>query len=485
MNTKMDTGPVRAGIYLRLSNDPQGTQAAVARQEIELREMCAELGWAVTDVYVDNDTSAFSGKPRKNYDRLLADVESGAIDAIGAWHNDRLHRRSKELLRFIEVVNAHGTKIAVRKGGVYDLTTPAGRLSAKIVGDVAEYESDHKSERLRSWWRQRHERGTAYGSHRPFGWTDPKRSAVVQEEADLIREGVRRVLAGEALASIARDWNRRGLMGANGAPWKAPAVRTVLASAAISGRQERHTDGERRWVRIGRVMGPATWPAIVSVEDSDRVRAKLADPSRRTHIGRPSGLLLTGKTGAGRCGACGAPLYGKLRKRWRADGLVVTPSLACFCGQVMIVNAPVERIVSEAVLRAVDNGALVKMLKTQEDREALAELAEVEQQMVQDRADWAAGTITRAEWEKGRAVLQARKTGLEKRIERSRRSLGLEGLPAGPLREAWDAEKGDGTPVLSLIKKRAVIAALIESVTIAPSTAHGFQPERIAIKWRG
>lgn len=469
---------IRAAIYTRLSHDPHGTRLAVQRQEQEARELCARRGWDVVGVFEDDDISAFSGKARKRYEEMLSEIESGTLDAVVTWHPDRLHRSPKELEHFIDVVEKSGAAVATVQGGDYDLGTAGGRMTARVVGAVARHESEHKSERLRAWWEQRREHGRAYGTHRPFGWVDPRRSEIVQEEADLIREGVQRVLAGEALASIARDWNRRGLVGANGARWTGPTVRLVLASAAISGRQESHTDGDRRWVRIGRITGPAAWPAIISVEESDKVRAKLADPTRRTNSGRPSGMLLTGKTGVGRCGACGAPLYGKLRKRRVVDGSVsVARSLVCFCGRVMIVNDPVERIVTEAVLRAVDGGALVELLTTQEDREALNELAEVEQQMVQDRADWAAGIITRAEWEKGRAVLQARKTGFERRLERSRRSFGLEGLPAGPLSAAW--------PTLPLVKRRAVVGALVAEVVIAPAGGRPqFDPSRITIDWR-
>jgi site-specific DNA recombinase len=485
---------IRAGLYLRLSRDPHGTRAAVERQEIELREMCAEMGWEVAEVYVDNDRSAYNlKKPRKDYQRMMADIEGGALEAVAAWHNDRLHRSSKELNHFIEVVNHRRTLVAVRKGGIYDLTTPGGRLSAKIVGDVAEYESDHKSERLKSWWRQRHEKGAGHGSRRPFGYTDNRRSAVVEAEAELIKEAAKRLLDdGDTLGGIARNWGRRGLVGAGGASWSAITLRSVMVSAAISGRQEIGRLPDGTVLKIGRIVGEASWPAIISPERSDQLRSKLGDPSRRTNSGRPAGLLLTGKTGVAKCGLCGAPLLSRIRKRYRADGSRTEPvrDMLCYagknggCGRLSIGNAGVEEIVSDAVLNAIDAGALKALLRSHVDQEALAELAGVESRRTELAAMWAAGELTRGEWTKARSTLDARENELTKRVEPGKRRVGLDGLPDG-LRDAWNTTKPDGTPVLSLAKKRIIIGALVESVTIMPAgTTHRFEPERIAIKWR-
>lgn len=34
----------------------------------------------------DNDVSAYSGKRRPGYERLMADVTAGAVDLVVAWH---------------------------------------------------------------------------------------------------------------------------------------------------------------------------------------------------------------------------------------------------------------------------------------------------------------------------------------------------------------------------------------------------------------
>ncbi len=140
---------VRAAVYTRISSDPSGQRAGVERQRADCQAHCLARGWKVTEVFCDNDASAYGTKARRAYEHMLAAAESRTIDAIVTWHNDRLHRSPKELEAFIDLVERCGVRLAVVAGGDYDLTTPDGRLSARIVGAVARKESEDRSRRVR------------------------------------------------------------------------------------------------------------------------------------------------------------------------------------------------------------------------------------------------------------------------------------------------------------------------------------------------
>ena len=58
----------------------------------------------MADVYVDNDVSAYSGKHRPQYERMLSDVARGLVDAVIVYHTDRLTRRPIELEAFVQVM---------------------------------------------------------------------------------------------------------------------------------------------------------------------------------------------------------------------------------------------------------------------------------------------------------------------------------------------------------------------------------------------
>src|SRR4051794_24872107 len=76
---------VRAGVYARISADREGDRLGVSRQLADCAGLAQRKGWQVADQYVDDDVSAWSGKTRPEYRRLLDDVRAGALDAVIVW----------------------------------------------------------------------------------------------------------------------------------------------------------------------------------------------------------------------------------------------------------------------------------------------------------------------------------------------------------------------------------------------------------------
>ncbi|MGZ4171781.1 MAG: recombinase family protein, partial [Solirubrobacteraceae bacterium] len=109
---RRDHGPLRAGIYTRMSYDRAGAGLGVARQEEDSRVLCGRKGWQVAGLYADNDVSAYSGKPREQWLRLMADIAAGRIDAIVCWHVDRLTRTPRELEDVIDLHDKAGIQLA-------------------------------------------------------------------------------------------------------------------------------------------------------------------------------------------------------------------------------------------------------------------------------------------------------------------------------------------------------------------------------------
>ena len=71
---------------------------------------------------------------------MLADIKAGKINAVIAWHPDRLHRPPLELERYISVCEKHGVENQTVYGGMWDLSTPSGRMTARVSRSVARYE---------------------------------------------------------------------------------------------------------------------------------------------------------------------------------------------------------------------------------------------------------------------------------------------------------------------------------------------------------
>lgn len=472
-----------AAIYCRISDDREGEALGVKRQEEDCRALAGRRDWPVSGLYVDNDRSAYSGKPRPEYQRLMRDIQSGTVDALVVWDLDRLHRSPRELEEFFTICDSARpqlTELASVSGEV-DLSTHAGRLHARMMGSVARYESDQKSHRIRRKHEQLAQMGKIAGGGwaRPFGY-EHDRKTVRAEEAKRIREAADRVVAGESLNSVARAWNEKRLTTSAGRSWHTAALRRMLVSGRIAGLRDHH--GEVVRSPDGKAVR-AEWPGIITAAQSERLRVILRDPARRTNWSRGRAYLLTG--GLVRCGRCAKRLYG----RPKADK---TPCYVCVndpskqgCGGISVKAETIEQFISEAVIVRLDTPALAKYVADEEKRlqgreRVLETVGALEAQQSELATAWAEGRIARAEWIVARDVLQRRLDALTSRLRAEQHSVAVKGLVgrSGVLAKRW--------VTLSVEQRRAIVAAVIDHVRVGPAVKgrNTFDPKRLTIAWR-
>ncbi|HEX2755856.1 MAG TPA: recombinase family protein, partial [Candidatus Limnocylindrales bacterium] len=74
--------PNAAAVYARISSDPDGDRLGVTRQVEDCTGFAERRGWPVREVYIDDDRSAYSGRVRPEYRRMLDDIRSGDVDAV-------------------------------------------------------------------------------------------------------------------------------------------------------------------------------------------------------------------------------------------------------------------------------------------------------------------------------------------------------------------------------------------------------------------
>jgi site-specific DNA recombinase len=423
----------------------------------------------------------------------MAAIESRAVQAVLAWHPDRLTRQTTELNAFIKLIERTGATVQTVTAGAYDLTTPTGRMQARIVGTVAEYESEHKSERIRRKVDELVGKGEPPGGgHRPFGYvrvtdshgnpTKPPAYTIVSDEAELIREAAERLLAGASLRSIVADWQTRGILSPAGNPWRQGALGRMLTGGFITGLRLRQTDPDpaRRAARSGQVThtegDPALWPHILDRATWQALHAVLTAPERRKHVSNARTNLLVGFL---HCGRCGRALVGRTRMggRFPSDAkrrYVCPPRTLGGCSGVAILTAETDAEITRRVLEALDSPTMREALTdaaTDAPTDPLGERAEAEARMAELAGDYAAGQLTRGEWQAARSVLVAR---LDAAPAVARRALRL---PAN-VGEVW--------PALDLETRRAIIAEVIERVTVTPAVRGRarFDPDRLlGITW--
>jgi DNA invertase Pin-like site-specific DNA recombinase len=462
--------PKAAAIYCRISRDRGGEALGVARQETDCRAWCEQRKWPIGEVFVDNDVSAYSGKRRPAFERMVEGIKAGQLDAVVVWHPDRLTRSTRELEGIIDLVEATRVTVGTVTAGDYDLTTPEGRLTARIVGAVARKESEDKSRRIRRKHLELAEAGDGRGGGtRPFGF-NPDRLTINQPEADCIREAAARILAGDRVRGVAADWNRRGIPTTSGGRWTAFSLRRMLLSARIAGLRAHH----------GAVTATAVWPAIIDPADHVRLTAVLKDPARRTNGGASRYLL----TGFVVCHACGARLVARPTERKVRRYVCATGPGFRGCGKTYVAAQDLEDAVTGAVLVAIASPHLEAAVDEQrvaaDGEDPVAEMAEIEERQAQLAEMWAAGQLGNLEWSAARAALDRRMDAARGRVVAEQGPRITADLPADleGLQTLW--------PTLSFDRQRAIIGAVVDKVTIGPGRRgyNRFDLSRVGITWR-
>ncbi|MGG5260821.1 recombinase family protein [Phycicoccus avicenniae] len=449
----------RAAIYARQSLDRSGEGTAVSRQLSECRELAERNGWEVVEVYQDNDRSATSGKVRPEWMRLLADLKAGRHDVLIAWHTDRLYRRLRDLVDLVEIAQDRTLKIATVRSSDLDLSTPAGRMMAGLLGSVASYEGEQKAARQIAANRQRAQAGVVLWTRRPFGFDRDGRDVyVVEIEADELRQAAKAVLAGETTASVARDMNARNVTTTVGKPWSVTSVRRALLNPRLVGRV----------VYRGEDFGDGG-PQILDAETFDRVGALLRDPSRK--MAPPSTELKWLLSGLVRCGNDDEPMWATPSP----SGRMIYRCRRCYMGRGL---EDVDEVVLGIVSERLSRSDAASLFSPDTDLDVLRERA-VE---IRERRDGLAGLL--ADGLLGAEAVRAQATKLAAELDDVERELehAVAATPLARLAIAVDVRTSlMDLPVRTL---RTVIDTLAIVRVLPAGKGVRFDPDQVLIEWR-
>ena len=468
-----------AAVYCRISHDAEGQGLGVGRQERSCRALASGRGLVAVEVYVDNDISAFDGTYRPEYERMVDRLRQGRFSAVVTWDCDRLHRSTRELEDFIDILDVTDTALVTVTSGAVDLSSATGRMQARLRGSISRYESEHKTERVSAAHAGLADAGRWKGGPRPYGYDVYRdnygrslrdgRLAAIPHEAAIVEEAAARVLAGESLYRVCADLNARRVPTAQGAQWRTQTLRRVLTNPTTVGKREYK----------GTIVGTALWPALLAEDDWQALRDKLkrTHPDRRRSpagaSGRPRRHLLTG--GIAVCGRCGTWLHTHMRPSGVCSYNCVSGPDKNGCGRVSCSARALDRLVSTAVLDryadtapAVPGGApgsaSANVETTPHDAtdDGVGELARL----------FADGHITHAAWQvaqAGIAALNSPEATVHDDGEAAARAVLLAG---------WEQ--------LPLLRRRARVTQLVERVIVSPTSKRGpqFDTKRVVLHWR-
>jgi DNA invertase Pin-like site-specific DNA recombinase len=506
---------VLALAYARISLDPLEQKRGVKRQQGDLRAHCADEDWHLYAEYSDNDLSALSGEERPDYDRLMQTaIELGPLAAAAgkkvvvlAYHSSRLWRNRVERAQAIEDLRKAGVFVAFESGGFYDLRKASQRSQLAQVGENDTSESEVKSERVARAALERAQEGRANGAV-AYGWRRQyeydKRGRIIgfndvedAETAAIVREIVRRLLAGETLISITLDLNERGIpapgagqerkhrsysQDANGSRWNKTSVKKIALRKANMGVRVHVVDDKE-------TEYPAAWPVLITPEQHARVTALLTTraaggvrPNSQARPGMRKHMLSW--TAAGTCGECGGWLKVAMRGSRKRGSLAETYVCESPSACVGRNKAHLDQHVDDVVVALLSNSRGAEVFRPDESAAmaALEKVAGLKARQAVAADDYADGAITREQLLRINqsvgaqiAEAQAEANRLAPKVDLSV----IEGLVGPGAEAAWEA--------LGVAQKTQVLEALQLRVTILKvgRTGPGYNKESVRIERLG
>ncbi|MFF0746570.1 recombinase family protein [Streptomyces sp. NPDC004111] len=461
----------------------------IGRQEEDGRALAKRLGWTVTKVIPEDDTSAYKRRKirlpdgstglrtvRPGFRAALEMLASGECDGLIADDLDRVARDPRDLEDLIDVVESRRPRIPVESvTGSLRLANDADITMARIMCAVANKSSRDTARRVARKHEQLAQEGKpGGGGFRGYGFTD--QYDVIDDEAEILQEIGARILGtwdgwtreqrakinpeiGESNRSIAEDLRRRGVPTVTGAPWSGRTVGSVISKPSVAGLRAHKKE----------VIGEATWPAIIERSQWEEICIRLAARAGTTDL-----TLQRWLNGALRCPFCKHMLTGSHGnsgpRYWCA-----TPRGGC--GKVAIKAEPAEEEVGNQVVDLLSRPKVLQRLQrvatTDVSDEARAELAADEEQLKELARMWARREISFSEYTEARGII-------EKRVKESRALVVsvapriLRGLLAGDVRAGWER--------LAPTEKREVLLTIVPGYEVMPhdrSRGNRFQPDRL------
>jgi DNA invertase Pin-like site-specific DNA recombinase len=388
-------------VYVRQSDPHQVLNHRESRErQYALADHAVALGWPRDRVLVIDDDQGLSGRTadqRGGFQRILAEVTMGHVGLVLGIEMSRIARNNKDWHILLEMCAIYGTLLA-DEDGVYDPQDTNDRLLLGLKGTISEFELVTMRNRLERCRLNKAQRGELF--HRvPTGYVKLSSDRIEMDPDEQVREVVRLLFdkydelgsAWGVFHYLIRNKIRLGFRPFHGPnrgnlEWRRPVLLTVFqilrhpiyAGAYTYGRRPHqrvrtatgdHTSAGNwvpmeQWKVLKRDCLPAyiTWDRYLA--NQERLRQHRSGPGSKGSP-RDGAALLAGIVVCGNCGrrlqtsyrTHGKPYYSCVRHLHEGTEQV------CFG----LKATPVDELVAQQVLRALEPAALELSCRAMED----------------------------------------------------------------------------------------------------------------------
>ena len=282
-------------IYARYSTHNQ-KDVSIEQQVADCEAYARSIGLRVVKVYADRALSGKTDK-RPQFQAMLRDAARRRWGFVLVWKLDRFARNRYDSATYKFRLKRCGVRVLYAKEAIPD--GPEGILLESVLEGSAEYYSANLAQNIRRGMRYNAMECKVNSGSIPFGYCKGPdgRFAVVEAEAEVVREIYRKVAEGIPFVEIANDLNGRGIRTKRGGLWGRNSFHRLLVNETYTGVYS-FSD-----VRVEGGV-PAIIDRALFLAVADRLKTKKNPQGRHRENGE---YLLTGKLF---CGLCGSPMVG-------------------------------------------------------------------------------------------------------------------------------------------------------------------------------
>ncbi len=282
-------------IYARYSSHAQ-RDVSIEQQVADCEAYARMNNLRVVKVYADKALSGTNDK-RPQFQKMLKDAERGRWAYVLTWKVDRFARNRYDSATYKYRLKRYGVRVIYAKESIPE--GPEGILLESVLEGSAEYYSANLSQNIKRGMRYNALDCKVNNGSMPFGYCKGPdgRYALVESEAEVVREIFRKVAAGVPFVEISNDLNGRGIHTKRGGLWGKNSFHRMLINEAYIGVYQ-YLD-----VRVEGGMPPIVDKALF-LKVAERLKTKKNPQGRHRENGE---YMLTGKLF---CGPCGSPMVG-------------------------------------------------------------------------------------------------------------------------------------------------------------------------------
>ena len=308
--------------YIRYSSVMQDDGFSVEYQLNEIKEYCKRNGLTLHKTHIDQAHTAKQVAGRDAFFDLLNEIQNGDVDIVIVFKMNRMFRNAEESHVYRKKFRQHKVKI-ISVTEPIDEETSAGRLTANMLANLDQYQSEVIADFVKSSHREMTRQGYFTGGVIPIGFIsqtenhgkkERKRLVIDESIAPHIQRAFEMFADGFNVKYILSYLRENGVKNQKGKNIRESVLRRMFRNDVYIGTIRYKTDGYSEMIVENAI------PAMIDRDLWERCQARkditrYAIPRKRVHS-----YPLTGKVF---CGYCGDHFYGVSNNRHMVKGNII------------------------------------------------------------------------------------------------------------------------------------------------------------------